>query len=69
MRNNQWKPHIEAAWNEGCRWYDGVLSGYGRLPDDRSWTDWESPHIKNLIDFAEEGHIDHQNQYQCFNWN
>ena len=59
MRNNQWKPHIEAAWNEGCRWYDGVLSGLGGCPMTGHGLIGNLP-TKNLIDFAEEGHIDHQ---------
>ncbi|NTW24403.1 MAG: hydroxymethylglutaryl-CoA lyase [Lentimicrobium sp.] len=31
-RPDEWRPKLEAAWNAGCRWYEGVISGIGGCP-------------------------------------
>lgn len=31
-RSNEWHEKLEAAWNAGCRWYEGVISGIGGCP-------------------------------------
>ena len=29
---NEWHEKLEAAWDAGCRWYEGVISGIGGCP-------------------------------------
>lgn len=31
-RIDNWKPKVDAAWNAGCRRFDGALKGYGGCP-------------------------------------
>jgi len=31
-RPDEWHEKLEAAWNAGCRWYEGVISGIGGCP-------------------------------------
>jgi len=31
-RTDNWKPKTDAAWNAGCRRFDGALKGYGGCP-------------------------------------
>jgi hydroxymethylglutaryl-CoA lyase len=31
-RPNEWQKKLEAAWNAGCRWYEGVINGIGGCP-------------------------------------
>ncbi|MBK9535201.1 MAG: hydroxymethylglutaryl-CoA lyase [Flavobacteriales bacterium] len=31
-RLDNWKPKVDAAWNAGCRRFDGALKGYGGCP-------------------------------------
>lgn len=31
-RSDNWKPKVDAAWNAGCRRFDGALKGYGGCP-------------------------------------
>ncbi|MDY0104522.1 MAG: hypothetical protein RBS07_16430 [Lentimicrobium sp.] len=31
-RSNEWHEKLEAAWNAGCRWFEGVISGIGGCP-------------------------------------
>ncbi|MBW6490656.1 MAG: hypothetical protein K0B15_05610 [Lentimicrobium sp.] len=31
-RPNEWQKKLEAAWDAGCRWYEGVLNGIGGCP-------------------------------------
>lgn len=31
-RADEWRPKLEAAWNAGCRWYEGVINGIGGCP-------------------------------------
>ena len=31
-RPDEWRPKLEAAWNAGCRWYEGVINGIGGCP-------------------------------------
>lgn len=31
-RPNEWHEKLEAAWEAGCRWYEGVISGIGGCP-------------------------------------
>ena len=31
-RPDNWKPKVDAAWNAGCRRFDGALKGYGGCP-------------------------------------
>lgn len=31
-RPNEWHEKLDAAWDAGCRWYEGVISGIGGCP-------------------------------------
>jgi hydroxymethylglutaryl-CoA lyase len=57
-RPDEWRPKLEAAWNAGCRWYEGVLDGIGGCP----MTGYElvgNLNTMNLIDFLEEKNANH----------
>jgi hydroxymethylglutaryl-CoA lyase len=52
-RPDEWRPKLDAAWNAGCRWYEGVLDGIGGCP----MTGYEligNLNTLHLIDFLEE---------------
>ena len=53
---NEWREKIEAAYNNGCRRFDGALKGYGGCPmaDDELIGNMPT---ENLISFAEENKI------------
>jgi hydroxymethylglutaryl-CoA lyase len=58
-RPNEWHQKLEAAWNAGCRWYEGVISGVGGCP----MTGYEltgNLDTLNLIAFLEEKGTEHQ---------
>lgn len=57
-RPNEWHQKLEAAWNAGCRWYEGVINGIGGCP----MTGYElvgNLDTMNLIDFLEEKNANH----------
>ncbi|PKP48905.1 MAG: hydroxymethylglutaryl-CoA lyase [Bacteroidetes bacterium HGW-Bacteroidetes-11] len=52
-RPDEWRPKLDAAWNSGCRWYEGVLDGIGGCP----MTGYEligNLNTLHLIDFLNE---------------
>lgn len=52
-----WKEKVEAAWDAGCRRFDGALKGYGGCPMAEDELVGNMP-SENLILFAEEKKID-----------
>ncbi len=59
IRQGKWKPQIDAAWKEGCRWFDGVLSGLGGCPMTGTELVGNLP-THHLLDYAHEHQIPHQ---------
>jgi len=53
-----WKPKIEAAFESGCRRFDGALKGYGGCPMAADKLTGNMP-TENLISFLEEKKIPH----------
>jgi hydroxymethylglutaryl-CoA lyase len=53
---NEWKPLVKAAWENGCDYFDGVLSGLGGCP----MTGYElksNLSTSLLLDFAKENNV------------
>ncbi|MFS8616275.1 MAG: hydroxymethylglutaryl-CoA lyase [Solitalea sp.] len=50
---HNWKPKIEAAWQAGCRRFDGALKGYGGCPMAAD-TLLGNMATENLIEFVRE---------------
>lgn len=57
-RPGEWYAKLSAAWNAGCRWYEGVISGVGGCP----MTGYElvgNLDTLSLISFLEEKKVNH----------
>jgi len=54
---NEWHEKIEAAWNAGCRRFDGALKGFGGCPMANDDLVGNIP-TENLLQFAEENNIE-----------
>ncbi len=52
-----WREKVEAAWDAGCRRFDGALKGYGGCPMAEDELVGNMP-SENLLLFAEEKEID-----------
>lgn len=52
-----WKEKIDAAWNAGCRRFDGALKGFGGCPMAKDDLVGNMP-TENLVQFAIENKID-----------
>lgn len=55
-RPESWKEKIQAAWDCGCRRFDGALKGYGGCPMAADTLTGNMP-TENLLDFARENRI------------
>jgi hydroxymethylglutaryl-CoA lyase len=56
-RKESWKEKIEAAWNNGCRRFDGAINGFGGCPMAEDELTGNMP-TEFLLDFADEKGID-----------
>lgn len=54
---NTWKEKIEAAYNSGCKRYDGAIKGFGGCPMAADELTGNMP-TENLVSFFEEKNID-----------
>jgi hydroxymethylglutaryl-CoA lyase len=52
-----WKEKIEAAYNSGCKRYDGAIKGFGGCPMAADELTGNMP-TENLVSFFEEKNID-----------
>ena len=50
---NKWEEKVEAAWNAGCRRFDGAIKGFGGCPMAEDELVGNMP-TENLIQFANE---------------
>ena len=57
MATHNWKEKVEAAWNNGCRRFDGALKGFGGCPMAKDDLVGNMP-TENLLSFLEEKKID-----------
>ncbi len=55
-RPNEWKEKIEAAYNNGCRRFDGAVKGYGGCPMATDKLTGNMP-TENLVSFMVEKNI------------
>jgi hydroxymethylglutaryl-CoA lyase len=51
-----WKPKVEAAWNAGCRRFDGALKGFGGCPMAADELTGNMP-MENLVSFLDEQNV------------
>jgi hydroxymethylglutaryl-CoA lyase len=54
---HNWKEKIDAAWNNGCRRFDGALKGFGGCPMAADALVGNMP-TENLLSFIEEKQVD-----------
>lgn len=54
---HNWKEKVEAAWNNGCRRFDGALKGFGGCPMAKDELVGNMP-TENLISFLQEQKVD-----------
>lgn len=52
-----WKEKVEAAWNAGCKRFDGAIKGYGGCPMAKDDLTGNMP-TENLLSFFEEINVD-----------
>lgn len=52
-----WKPKIEAAWEAGCRRFDGALKGFGGCPMATDKLTGNMP-MENIVSYLLESNID-----------
>jgi hydroxymethylglutaryl-CoA lyase len=52
-----WKPKVEAAWEAGCKRFDGALKGFGGCPMASDKLTGNMP-MENLISFFSERQLD-----------
>ncbi|QTN39314.1 hydroxymethylglutaryl-CoA lyase [Cryomorphaceae bacterium] len=55
---NEWRPKIDAAWNAGCRRFDGAIKGFGGCPMAKDDLTGNMP-TEKLLSFATELKLDH----------
>lgn len=53
-----WKEKMEAAWNAGCRRFDGAIKGFGGCPMAKDDLTGNMP-MEKIIGFLNENHISH----------
>ncbi|MCY7410539.1 MAG: hydroxymethylglutaryl-CoA lyase [Chitinophagales bacterium] len=62
---NAWKEKIEAAYNNGCRRFDGAIKGFGGCPMAADELTGNMP-TENMISFFEEKEIELEINKQAF---
>lgn len=62
---NDWRPKIEAAYNKGCRRFDGAIKGFGGCPMSHSDMVGNTP-TEKIITFVEENGDEHGLDMKAF---
>ena len=52
-RKDNWQPKIEAAYNNGCKRFDGAIKGYGGCPMAKDDLTGNMP-MENMVDYFSE---------------
>ncbi|MBN2747273.1 MAG: hypothetical protein JXR34_11155 [Bacteroidales bacterium] len=62
---NDWRSHVEAAWDSGCRRFDGVLNGLGGCPMSGKKLVGNLS-TKHIVQFLDEKKIEHSLDLEAF---
>ena len=65
-RIDNWEEKVKAAWENGCRRFDGAIKGYGGCPMAEDELVGNMP-TENLIQFFENNNVEHHLNKEKFN--